>query len=96
MGDEEIQIKVETAKFDARFPNCNQTKNCWQNYVDYQKCVKQKGEDFAPCDFFKKTYKSLCPIAWVSFQINKPFFKVFTMAGEGVNFIYLVFLTMPC
>ena len=35
--------------FDARFPNQNQTKHCWQNYVDYYKCVNAKGEDFKPC-----------------------------------------------
>ena len=34
---------------DARFPNVNQTKHCWQNYVDYHKCILAKGEDFAPC-----------------------------------------------
>ena len=34
---------------DARFPNVNQTKHCWQNYVDYHKCIIAKGEDFAPC-----------------------------------------------
>jgi cytochrome c oxidase subunit 6b len=27
----------------------NQTKHCWQNYVDYHKCVNAKGEEFAPC-----------------------------------------------
>ncbi|KAF2762126.1 COX6B-domain-containing protein [Pseudovirgaria hyperparasitica] len=35
--------------FDARFPNQNQTKHCWQNYVDYFKCINAKGEDFKPC-----------------------------------------------
>jgi hypothetical protein len=35
--------------FDARFPNQNQTKHCWQNYVDYHKCIIAKGEEFAPC-----------------------------------------------
>jgi cytochrome c oxidase subunit 6b len=34
---------------DARFPNMNQTKHCWQNYVDYHKCINIKGEEFAPC-----------------------------------------------
>jgi hypothetical protein len=38
-----------TVGFDARFPNQNQTKHCWQNYVDYHKCIIAKGEDFAPC-----------------------------------------------
>jgi hypothetical protein len=27
----------------------NQTKHCWQNYVDYHKCILAKGEDFPPC-----------------------------------------------
>lgn len=66
MGDEKPEIRIATAKFDARFPNCNQTKNCWQNYVDFQKCIKVKGEDFEPCEFFKRNYRSLCPHAWVS------------------------------
>lgn len=25
------------------------TKHCWQNYVDYHKCVNARGEEFAPC-----------------------------------------------
>ena len=25
------------------------TKHCWQNYVDYYKCVNAKGDDFRPC-----------------------------------------------
>lgn len=58
-------IKLQTPKFDARFPNVNQTKNCWQNFVDYHKCRKAKGEDYYPCEYFKKTYKSLCPVSWV-------------------------------
>lgn len=37
------------AGVDARFPNVNQTKHCWQNYVDYHKCINAKGEDFKPC-----------------------------------------------
>jgi hypothetical protein len=27
----------------------HRTKHCWQNYVDYHKCVNAKGEDFRPC-----------------------------------------------
>jgi hypothetical protein len=37
------------AGYDARFPNQNQTKHCWQNYVDYHKCILAKGEEFKPC-----------------------------------------------
>ena len=60
------QVQLKTAKFDARFPNTNQTKNCWQNYVDFHKCTKAKGEDFEPCQYFKNVYRSLCPVEWVS------------------------------
>lgn len=53
------------AGFDARFPNTNQTKrelrgatpatnqpDCFQNYVDYHKCILAKGEEFKPCQQF--------------------------------------------
>ena len=33
----------------------------YQNYVDYHKCVNAKGEEFAPCKQFLRTYRSLCP-----------------------------------
>merc|ERR1711976_94284 len=59
------KYEVKTAPFDARFPNQNQTKNCWQNYVDYHRCQKVKGEDYEPCGYFKKVFTSLCPHAWV-------------------------------
>ncbi|KAK0741005.1 cytochrome c oxidase polypeptide vib [Schizothecium vesticola] len=57
-------LTVSTAGVDARFPNTNQTKHCWQNYVDYHKCVLAKGEDFAPCRQFWLAYRSLCPSGW--------------------------------
>jgi len=60
------QLGLRTAPFDSRFPNQNQTKNCWQNFMDYQRCIKNKGEEYQPCTFFKKNFKSLCPVAWVS------------------------------
>ncbi|KAF2668775.1 cytochrome c oxidase subunit 6B, partial [Microthyrium microscopicum] len=50
--------------FDARFPNVNQTKHCWQNYVDYHKCINAKGEDFKPCKQFYFAYHSLCHSSW--------------------------------
>ncbi|ORX39262.1 cytochrome c oxidase subunit VIb [Kockovaella imperatae] len=67
MSDDEGKKKfvLETAGFDARFPNQNQTKHCWQNFVDYHKCVNARGEDFPPCKQFKKAYNSLCPVSWV-------------------------------
>jgi len=41
-------------------------RNCWQNYVDYYRCQKIKGENYSLCDYFKKTFEVLCPSEWVS------------------------------
>ncbi|XP_063337502.1 cytochrome c oxidase subunit 6B1 [Pelmatolapia mariae] len=68
---EDIKAKLEkyrTAPFDARFPNQNQTRNCWSNYVDYYRCQKAldaKGLDTQPCEWYKRVYKSLCPMSWI-------------------------------
>jgi len=67
---DEVQVKAAldsytTAPFDARFPNTNQTKHCWQYYADYHKCINKRGEDYVPCQWFKKVYTSMCPFSWV-------------------------------
>ncbi|SAL98618.1 hypothetical protein [Absidia glauca] len=41
------------------------TACCWQNYVDYFKCIDARGEDFVPCKQFWRNYHSLCPNSWV-------------------------------
>ncbi|VVC90412.1 uncharacterized protein LOC126976649 [Leptidea sinapis] len=56
---------IKTAPFDPRFPNTNQTKHCYQSYVDYFRCQKVRGENYEPCNYFKRVYKSLCPNEWV-------------------------------
>jgi len=61
MGEPELT----TAPFDPRFPNQNQTKHCYVSFLDYKRCVKLRGDDYAPCQYFKKVYTSLCPFAWV-------------------------------
>ncbi|KAI9226368.1 MAG: putative COX12-cytochrome-c oxidase, subunit VIB [Piptocephalis tieghemiana] len=63
---EKPKFTIKTVGFDARFPNTNQSKHCWQNYVDYQKCISVKGEDYAPCLQFFRAYQSLCPSDWTS------------------------------
>ncbi|XP_033962706.1 cytochrome c oxidase subunit 6B1 isoform X1 [Pseudochaenichthys georgianus] len=76
MAEEDIQAKLQnyrTAPFDARFPNSNQTRNCWSNYlvsllIDFYRCQKAldaKGVDTAPCDWYKRVFTSICPISWV-------------------------------
>jgi len=57
-------LKPQT-QFDPRFPNQNQTRACWQNYVDYYRCVNKKGEDYEPCQYFYRHFKVNCPFAWV-------------------------------
>jgi len=56
--------KKWTPPFDARYPNVNQTKNCWQNYLDFHRCQNIKGEDFEGCQYFKKVFKAICPSQW--------------------------------
>lgn len=63
-SDEDLRSKLHTYQNDPRFPNQNQTHRCYQNYVDYFRCVKAKGEDFAPCKEYWRTYQALCPTPW--------------------------------
>lgn len=60
------EYTLQTPGFDARFPQQNQTKHCFQSYIDYHKCVAIKGEDFAPCKVFFQTFQSLCPTDWTN------------------------------
>ena len=39
------------------------TKHCWQNYVDYHKCILAKGEDFAPCRQVRFPFPNLFGVA---------------------------------
>lgn len=59
-------IEIKTAPFDPRFPNTNQTRYCYQMYLDYFRCLKVKGDTYEPCQYFKRAYSSLCPNAWVA------------------------------
>ena len=67
-NEEERKLKHEkfrTAPFDPRFPNTNQAKRCYVNYIDFWKCAKAKSEDDQVCQEFKFTYKEICPPFWV-------------------------------
>jgi len=54
-----------THRYDPRFPNQNQTRRCQWSYIDFHRCQKLRGEDYEPCEYFKQTYKKLCPNGWV-------------------------------
>ena len=56
---------IWSPRFDPRFPNTNQAKNCFVNYVDLQRCKKIKGADSQECDYFKQVADSVCPNQWL-------------------------------
>ncbi|XP_040315567.1 cytochrome c oxidase subunit 6B1-like [Herpailurus yagouaroundi] len=69
---EDIKTKVkndQTAPCDSRFPNQSQTRNSWQNHLDFQRCEKAmtaKGGEVSVCKRYRRVYKSLCPMPWVA------------------------------
>lgn len=65
MPKQEAQPELTTAPFDPRFPNTNQTRYCYQSYLDFHRCQKIKGEDYEPCNYFKQCFEQLCPNEWV-------------------------------
>ena len=65
MTTEELRAKLGwVPPYDPRFPNTNQTRRCYQNYLDYHRCIKVKGEKHEPCNYFKKSYEALCHSDW--------------------------------
>ncbi|KAI3441921.1 uncharacterized protein J3R85_001980, partial [Psidium guajava] len=53
-------VVLETAPFDMRFPFANQTRHCYARYLEYHRCIREKGKDAPECD-----YRSICPSEWV-------------------------------
>ena len=77
---EGVTIDLKTAPYDARFPNVNQTKHCWQKFVDYVKCNKMLGEEAAACKEMKLHAQIICPQPWVS-KIFNCLWRVFIAAS---------------
>uniref|UniRef100_A0A8C8BWU2 Uncharacterized protein n=1 Tax=Oncorhynchus tshawytscha TaxID=74940 RepID=A0A8C8BWU2_ONCTS len=51
----------------ARFPNTNQTQNCFQNHLGnnhntFYICLSNKA---LLQEWYQRVYKSLCPLSWV-------------------------------
>ncbi|XP_045717316.1 cytochrome c oxidase subunit 6B1-like [Phyllostomus hastatus] len=69
---EDIKTKMKnykTAPLDSRIPNQNQTRNCWQNHLDFHLCEKAmtaKAGDVSMYEWYWLVYKFLCPISWLS------------------------------
>ena len=41
------------------------SRNCFQNYLDFYRCTNIRGEDYEPCQYFKKNFKTICPNDWI-------------------------------
>ncbi|EEF33611.1 cytochrome C oxidase polypeptide vib, putative [Ricinus communis] len=68
LQEDEDEYELEdpgTAPADARFPSMNQTRHCYTRYLEYHKCIQEKGKDAPECGKFAKYYRSLCPVEWV-------------------------------
>ncbi|KAL7676547.1 hypothetical protein ACOME3_002799 [Neoechinorhynchus agilis] len=50
--------------FDPRFPNPDQTRCCYENYLDYHRCQAKLGA-VRKCDYFKRAYTAICPPQWI-------------------------------
>ncbi|KAJ4954205.1 hypothetical protein NE237_031037 [Protea cynaroides] len=64
-SEETLNIKLETAPADFRFPTTNQSRHCFTRYIEYHRCIAAKGEGALECEKFAKYYRSLCPGEWV-------------------------------
>ncbi|KAB2017951.1 hypothetical protein ES319_D08G196600v1 [Gossypium barbadense] len=39
--------------------------HCYDSYVEYHKCIKEKGKDAPQCDKLARHFRSLCPDEWI-------------------------------
>lgn len=78
---ENIEEKIKsyrTAPFDARFPNTNQTRNCFQNYL---------GEDMDQRVMFDYPFYILdnCSDVWQVPQLRDAWFRVTTLCSYVIS-----------
>jgi len=67
MSEEADDQTLVSVGFNPRFPNTNQTDNCFANYMEFQRCAILVPEDDREdvCAKFERGYKHLCPMDWV-------------------------------
>ncbi|XP_055912040.1 uncharacterized protein LOC129946044 [Eupeodes corollae] len=63
---EPVEIKLETVQKDPRYKSQNQTRYCYESYVDYYRCQKEHADDKDQCNSFKKAFTVMCPNDWIS------------------------------
>lgn len=73
-------MKIKTVPFDPRFPNQNQTRHCYQSFLDFHRCEKIRGTKYEPCQYFKTVFEIMCPSEWVENWNDQ--IKAGTFAGK--------------
>lgn len=63
--EQPVEIVVETAPIDPRFPATNQARHCFVKYNEAHKCNAENGEDDETCQRLSKAYRSICPVEWL-------------------------------
>lgn len=60
----DMKTKIQNCK-TAPFDRCflKQTRNCWQNFLDFHLCEKTttEGDDVSMCEWYQCVYKFFCP-----------------------------------
>ncbi|KEH27487.1 putative cytochrome-c oxidase [Medicago truncatula] len=58
---------ARTAENGSESPSNNyQTRHCYVKYVEYQRCIQQKGEKANECEKIGTHLRSMCPTKWIS------------------------------
>ncbi|KAK7406345.1 hypothetical protein VNO78_07968 [Psophocarpus tetragonolobus] len=42
------------------------TRQCYVKYVDYHRCIQQKGEKASECEKIGTYFRSFCPTEWIA------------------------------
>jgi cytochrome c oxidase subunit 6b len=56
-----------TASYNPYFPYTNVSRYCWASFVEFQRCVNEKGDAENPtCKKYQGSFSAMCPKDWVT------------------------------
>ncbi|CAJ1928843.1 unnamed protein product [Sphenostylis stenocarpa] len=58
--------KPGIAENDAELAESTDYKTCYIKYVEYQRCIQQKGENAPECQKLGTYFRSFCPTEWIT------------------------------
>ncbi|XP_061343920.1 cytochrome c oxidase subunit 12, mitochondrial [Gastrolobium bilobum] len=65
-NNKEKNKKLGAAENGAEIPPTNyQMRRCYVKYVEYHRCIKQRGETAPECEKLGTEFRSLCPTEWI-------------------------------